>query len=109
MFCKKKKDQKADYNPAYFFQPAPRPSNTYRPCWVDGRKALFHRWADSARPVKGYGQEEDDEATRYQLHNVQAIVEFVDGTVRRFWPHEIQFADHRHFLDYDWGPESEEA
>ena len=50
-----------------------------RPCWVEGRRAIFHRWTDSARPVKARGMEEDENAERYQLHSVHALVEYEDG------------------------------
>lgn len=26
----------------------------WRPCWVNGRRAIFHRWSDSAMPVNPY-------------------------------------------------------
>ena len=74
-----------------------------RPCWVDGRRAIFHRWTDSARPVKPRGMEEDEAADRYQLHSVHALVEYEDGTVERVWPNAVRFADSEvYFLDYDW-------
>lgn len=74
----------------------------YRPCLVDGRKALFHRWVDNARPVRRkYANEDDTE--NYQLHNVQALVEYEDGTVARVWPQHIQFIDiHPKFQEYAW-------
>ena len=65
----------------------------YRPCIVDGRRALFHRWADNARPVVPRGMPEDETTERYQLYTVQALVEFEDGTVCRRWPYEVQFLD----------------
>lgn len=70
----------------------------YRPCIVDGRRALFHRWADSARPARPYEQKNDDNSRHYQLWNVQAIVEFEDGTVCRRWPYEIRFLDSADFF-----------
>ena len=73
-----------------------------RPCWVDGRRALFHRWTDSARPVKPYGMEDDDTADRFQVWNVHGLVEYEDGTMARVWPNMIQFADGGDFAEYDW-------
>lgn len=70
-----------------------------RPCWVDGRRAIFHRWTDSARPVKPRGMEEDEAADRYQLHSVHALVEYEDGTVERVWPNTVRFADSRELFD----------
>ena len=75
-----------------------------RPCWVSGRPALFHRWADTARPARPYGQETDETADYYQLHSVQAIVEYEDGTVARVWPSAIKFLPSEQFKDYDWLP-----
>ena len=74
----------------------------YRPCWVHSRRALFHRWVDSARPVKGKGMEDTEPAPRYQLHSVHALVEFEDGTLLRVWPQEIQFADYRDEFLNEW-------
>ena len=73
-----------------------------RPCLVNGRRALFHRWADSARPVVPRGIEEIDPETRYQCWNVHGIVEFEDGTVQRIWPSEIQFVDGGDFDQIAW-------
>ena len=74
----------------------------YRPCYVNGRRALFHRWTDSARPVKARGMEEEENAERYQLHSVHGLVEYEDGTMERVWPSAIQFADGGYFDDYAW-------
>lgn len=76
---------------------------TTRPCWVDGRRAIFHRWSDNARPVKPRGMENDETVEHFQLHAVHAIVEYEDGTVGRVWPNMVQFADpERLFQEYDW-------
>jgi hypothetical protein len=64
-----------------------------RPCWVKGRRAIFHRWIDSARPAKARGKEDDPTAPHFQLYNVHGLVEYEDGTLRRVWPTDIQFAD----------------
>lgn len=71
-----------------------------RPCWVNGRRAMFHRWTDSARPVKPRGLEEDELADHYQLHSVHALVEYEDGTMERVWPHRVQFVPD----PQDWHP-----
>lgn len=78
-----------------------------RPCMVNGRRAFFHRWADSARPVTPRGMEEDETGPRYQLYSVHGIVEFADGTVQRVWPSDIRFIDGGDFAAYVW-PEMEE-
>ena len=68
-------------------------TSEHRPCWVDGRRAVFHRWLDNARPVKPRGHEDDPEVAYFPLHNVHALVEFEDGIMRRVWPTDLQFAD----------------
>lgn len=74
-----------------------------RPCWVKGRRALFHRWTDSARPVVPRGLPELETADlRYQLWNVHGVVEYEDGTLGRVWPYEIQFAENPVFKEYAW-------
>lgn len=77
----------------------------YRPCLVNGRRALFHRWADSARPVTPRGLDETETDKRYQVWSVAAIVEFEDGTVTRAWPHDIKFADGGPSGEYHWNTE----
>lgn len=63
-----------------------------RPCWVKGRRAIFHRWTDSARPVKPASNDQDTDE-RMQKWSVHGLVEYEDGTVEREWPSAIRFAD----------------
>lgn len=73
-----------------------------RPCWVNERRAIFHRWSDSARPVNPYGKG-DHSDDRLQKWSVHGIVEYEDGTVEREWPSAIQFADSAEkFAAFDW-------
>ena len=73
-----------------------------RPCWVNGRRAIFHRWTDSARPVKPRSRDEETDE-RLQKWSVHGIVEYEDGTVDREWPSAIRFADSMgHFAEWDW-------
>lgn len=76
----------------------------YRPCWVRGRKALFHRWAYSAHPVLPRGMTADANARYFQFRNTRALVEYEDGTMDRVYPTDIQFADGGRFQDYAWLP-----
>ena len=69
-----------------------------RPCWVRGRRAIFHRWTDSARPVKPVNNNQDTDE-RLQKWSVHGIVEYEDGTVEREWPSAIQFADSAEYFD----------
>ena len=63
-----------------------------RPCWVKGRRAIFHRWTDSARPVKPANNDQETDE-RMQKWSVHGLVEYEDGTVEREWPSAIRFAD----------------
>lgn len=76
-----------------------------RPCIVNGRRAMFHRWADNARPVTPRGIEEKEPADHYQLHTVGGIVEYYDGTVERVWPSDIRFIDGGGFEEIVWPEE----
>jgi hypothetical protein len=83
--------------------------NEYRPCYVRGSKALFHRWANTARPVPPRGADQDENTRYFQYRATLGIVEFEDGTVERVWPQDIQFADGGRFKEYAWGEEQEDA
>lgn len=73
-----------------------------RPCWVNGRRAIFHRWTDSARPVKQAVTNEDG-VEHFQKYSVHGLVEYEDGTVDRECPNVIQFADSwEHFQQFNW-------
>ena len=81
--------------------------NILRPCFVDGKKALFHRWADkenliiqskaiqnprAGRLDLNYYNAFDDSHNLYKLKNIVAIVEYEDGTVAEVEPSKIKFA-----------------
>jgi hypothetical protein len=69
-----------------------------RPCWVRGRRAIFHRWTDSARPVKPVSGDQDTDE-RLQKWSVHGLVEYEDGRMEREWPNNIRFADSREYFD----------
>lgn len=75
-----------------------------RPCTVNGRRALFHRWVESSRPARPHGKENDPDAEYYQVHSVHALVEYEDGTVAREWPSLVKFLPHPQFTDTAWVP-----
>lgn len=79
-----------------------------RPCWVYGkRKALFHRWANTAHAQLPKGL--DPEHVRYyQYRSTCAIVEYEDGTVDRVWPQDLRFADGGKFSEFEWLPQEQE-
>ena len=77
--------------------------NEYRPCYVNGRKALFHRWVNTANPALPKGMDPDNEKAKFFQHRSTAgLVEFEDGIVARVWPQDIRFADGGHFDKYEW-------
>lgn len=73
-----------------------------RPCIVKGRRAIFHRWTDSARPAKPRGMEDSEDTQRFQIWSVHGLVEYEDGTMARVWPSEVQFVDGGCFAEFDW-------
>lgn len=81
----------------------------YRPCWVNGKKALFHRWINTAKPQAAYGQKITENTRYYQFRSTRGLVEYEDGTVAADLPQEIQFADGGLFHEYAWLPRKEEA
>lgn len=82
--------------------------NEYRPCYVNGRRALFHRWTNSARPKLPNGQEPGENARYFQFRTTHGLVEYEDGTVDLVWPSTIKFSDHGRFKDYAWEPMEQE-
>lgn len=63
----------------------------YRPCYVDGKKALFHKWIEYAKPVAPSMSIIGDKGG--QLWYTFGIVEYVDGTIEEVSPAKIKFAD----------------
>ena len=76
----------------------------YRPCWVNGKKALFHRWVNSAKAQLPYGQKANENSRYYQFRSTRGLVEYEDGTVELVPPTEIQFADGGKFQEFAWLP-----
>jgi|GEM_PF-3092343 len=81
----------------------------YRPCWVNGRKAVFHRWVNSARPQLPRGQEPNENARFFQYRATHALVEYADGTMATVWPTDLQFADSKPFEECWQMAESEDS
>lgn len=77
----------------------------HRPCYVNGRKALFHRWVNTANPTLPKGMDPKDERAKFFQHrSTTGLVEFENGVVVRAWPQEIRFADGGRFDKYEWLP-----
>lgn len=79
----------------------------FRPCLVDGRKAMWHRWTIREEVVGpsilngGHGGG--------QLSATFALVEFEDGTVAEVYPDKVRFLDSaKVFEEYDFSQQSKE-
>lgn len=68
-------------------------SAEYRPCYANGKKALFHRWSAKSEIV--------EPSAMIGGHNggvlfwTVAIVEYQDGTVGEVLPTDIRFCDNK--------------
>lgn len=76
-----------------------------RPCWVDGKKGIFHQWINRAQVappsmmVGGHGGG--------QLWDVFGLVEMEDGRMKEVYPTKIIFADGGDFSDFTFKPQEE--
>ena len=70
-------------------------TSEYRPCIVNGKKALFHRWNEYINVVK---------ESKY----IFGMVEYEDGTVEEVAPHLIKFLDHNLFNEINFNDKVEE-
>ena len=68
-------------------------TSEYRPCLVDGKKALFHRWSDKSKVVEPSPMigGAPGGTVRYTV----AIVEMEDGQVIEVGPQLIKFIDRK--------------
>ena len=62
-----------------------------RPCTVDGKKAVFHRWHEICNVVEAGIAIGSHPAG--QIKYTLGTVEFEDGTVQEVAPHKIKFKD----------------
>ena len=82
----------------------------YRPVWVHGRKGLFHRWINTAKPSAPRGVGPDENTRYYQYRATKALVEFENGAMETVWPQDFVFADGGRFKEFEWLPmEQQEA
>lgn len=63
----------------------------YRPCEVDGHKAIFHKWEEYQKPLEAGLTIGSPPAG--QFSRVYGIVEFETGEVERVEPFKIVFTD----------------
>lgn len=73
--------------------------NETRPCWYDGKRAMFHRWVESTKPIMN----KDESITI--LRNTYALIELEDGTVKEVLKCNIKFADGGGFKETAWREE----
>lgn len=66
-------------------------SINYRPCYVNGEKALFHKWEDFAKPIPPSMLLGGDPGG--QVWHTLGIVEMEDGCIKEVPPRTIRFAD----------------
>lgn len=76
--------------------------DSHRPCMVGDRRAIFHRWVNSANPVLPRGVDVTENSRYYQFRRTEALVEYEDGTVARVYPSEVRFVDGGGFDNWDW-------
>lgn len=62
-----------------------------RPCEVDGRPALFHRWIEADDVLRVCGSFRDYEIP--VAHYTFALVEYDDGTIAKVLPEMIRFTE----------------
>jgi len=73
-----------------------------RPCYVDGVKALFHRWGQHSTVVAPSHLQGG--APGGTVSYILGVVEFEDGRIAQVFPEKIKFEDHT-FDEYYWGEE----
>lgn len=69
----------------------------YRPCVIDGVKALFHRWEEVSEIV--YPSLMKGGHPGGEMKGTLAIVEMEDGSVRRVAPDAVRFTDNAKLFD----------
>jgi hypothetical protein len=70
-------------------------TSEYRPCVIDGKNALFHRWEERAEVLPSLA----GGSNGGQLKQTYGIIEYEGGEVAEVLPHDIRFIDNPH-LDY---------
>ena len=68
----------------------------YRPCYVNEKKAIFHRWSEKADVIL------EREYFKDLINCTLGIVELEDGTIQEVEPRSIRFCDN-HINEYCFG------
>ena len=66
-------------------------NSEYRPCVVNNKKAVFHRWHEFCNVVEAGIAVGSHPAG--QIKYTLGTVEYEDGTIEEVAPHKIQFCD----------------
>lgn len=77
-----------------------------RPCYVNGRKAIWHKWVDASQivpPAIALGGHSGG-----VVRDTLALVEYEDGEVAKVYAEKVKFADHRAFRETAWDGGHEE-
>ena len=80
---------------------------TRRPCYVYGRKALFHCWGQESRVIPPSALIGGHPGGT--IASIMGIVEYEDGEVCKVNPDHIRFADGGGFEQYAFDPVKEDA
>lgn len=80
-------------------------TSEYRPCIVNGKKALFHKWNEFAKVVEASPLIGGSPAG--QIKYTLGMVEYEDGTVEEVLPRHIKFLDHNLFNEIAFNEEVE--
>lgn len=70
-----------------------------RPCIINGKKALFHRWTEFNKVVAGGITPIDPPPG--QIKYTLGLIEYEDGQVEEVAPHKIKFIDNK-IKEYDF-------
>ncbi len=65
----------------------------YRPCYVYGKKALFHRWIDKSEIIAPSIMKGGHAGG--VIRGTCGIVEFENGVICEVYPYKIKFADNK--------------
>lgn len=77
-----------------------------RPCYVDGKKAMFHCWSQESHVVAPSPLVGGHSGGT--VSGVMGIVEFEDGRITKVYPSGIRFADGGGFEQYVFLPDKED-
>lgn len=69
-------------------------TSEYRPCIIEGKKALFHRWEEVAKVIPPSPMVGGHNGGIVKM--TLGIIELEDGVVTEVYPHKIRFCGTQH-------------